>query len=113
MIRLKCLALRFSARNLKRSHYAFFCLFPPPGTAAILIDSSPAVRGKKRGRIHGGAPGSNALKHGVFTCEAIKQIRELIRGSRDLLQKIEVRANRTFLLGTRLSELVFANRDLS
>jgi hypothetical protein len=41
---------------------------------------SPAVHGKKRCRMHGGAPGSgapkgnkNALKHGLFTKEAIEQ----------------------------------------
>jgi glucans biosynthesis protein len=50
---------------------------------------APAVRGKKRCRMHGGALGSgapkdnqNALKHGRYTKEAIqerKQTRELIR----------------------------------
>jgi uncharacterized protein YjcR len=49
--------------------------------------------------MHGGAPGSgaprgnkNALKHGFFTREAIaerRQLRELLRQSRDLLLKIE------------------------
>ena len=58
---------------------------------------SPAVRGRKRCRMHGGAPGSgaprgntNALKHGAFTSEAIKrrkEIREFIRRSRELLKK--------------------------
>jgi len=40
---------------------------------------SPAVRGKKRYRMHGGAPGSgapkknrNAFKHGLFTRGAIE-----------------------------------------
>jgi hypothetical protein len=39
---------------------------------------SPAVQGKKRCRMHGGAPGSgaprgnkNAIKHGLYTREAI------------------------------------------
>jgi uncharacterized protein YjcR len=49
--------------------------------------------------MHGGALGSgaprgnkNALKHGFFTREAIaerRQLRELLRQSRDLLLKIE------------------------
>ena len=44
---------------------------------------SPAVSGKSRCRMHGGAPGTgapqgnqNALKHGRYTCEAIAE-REL------------------------------------
>jgi hypothetical protein len=55
---------------------------------------SPAVRGKKRCRMHGGAPGSgaprgnkNALKHGSYTREAIgllRYMRELMRGAREL-----------------------------
>ena len=49
---------------------------------------SPAVHGKKRCRMHGGAPGSgapkanrNARKHGRFTRDAIaerRQIQELL-----------------------------------
>ncbi len=49
--------------------------------------------------MHGGAPGSgaprgnrNALKHGLYTREAIaerRQLGELIQQSRELLQKIE------------------------
>jgi uncharacterized protein YjcR len=60
---------------------------------------SPAVSGKKRCRMHGGAPGSgaprgnkNALKHGRYTREAIeerRQLRTLLRQSRMLIQKIE------------------------
>jgi hypothetical protein len=60
---------------------------------------SPAVSGKKRCRMHGGAPGSgaprgnkNALKHGQHTREAIKerrQLRALLRQSRMLIEKIE------------------------
>jgi hypothetical protein len=45
---------------------------------------SPAVAGKKRCRMHGGAPGSgaprgnkNALKHGRYTREAIQELRQL------------------------------------
>jgi uncharacterized protein YjcR len=60
---------------------------------------SPAVHGKKRCRMHGGAPGSgaprgnkNALKHGLYTREAIeelRQLRTLMRQSRLLIQAIE------------------------
>jgi uncharacterized protein YjcR len=60
---------------------------------------SPAVSGKKRCRMHGGAPGSgaprgnkNALKHGRYTREAIeerRQLRALLRQSHMLIQKIE------------------------
>jgi uncharacterized protein YjcR len=60
---------------------------------------SPAVSGKKRCRMHGGAPGSgaprgnkNALKHGLYTREAIterRRIRELMRQSWKLLLSIE------------------------
>ena len=61
--------------------------------------NSPAVRGKRRCRMHGGAPGTgapkgnkNALKHGFYTKEAIaerKQLSDLIRDSKELLEKIE------------------------
>ena len=60
---------------------------------------SPAVQGKKRCRMHGCAPGSgaprdnkNAVKHGLYTREAIaqrRQLRELMRQSRKLLSEIE------------------------
>ena len=60
---------------------------------------SPAVQGKKRCRMHGGAAGSgapknnqNALKHGLFTKEMIetrKQLRDLMRQSHKLLQEIQ------------------------
>jgi hypothetical protein len=60
---------------------------------------SPTVRGKKRCRMHGGAPGSgaplgndNALKHGLFTRAAIderKQLQALIRQSRKLVHDLE------------------------
>jgi hypothetical protein len=60
---------------------------------------SPAVQGKKRCRMHGGALGSgaprdnkNAVKHGLYTREAIAQrrrLRELMRQSRKLLSEIE------------------------
>ena len=60
---------------------------------------APAVAGKKRCRMHGGAAGSgapkgdqNALKSGLFTREAIeerKQLRALIRKSRKFISEIE------------------------
>ena len=60
---------------------------------------SPAVAGKRCCRMHGGASGSgaprgnkNAFKHGIYTREAIaehRQLGELIRQSRELLQKIK------------------------
>jgi len=60
---------------------------------------SPAVSGKRRCRMHGGAQGSgvprgnkNALKHGLHTRKAIeerRQLRALMRQSRMLIQKIE------------------------
>lgn len=58
---------------------------------------SPAVQGKRRCRMHGGAEGSgapkgnqNALKHGRFTKEAIDQrkaMRKLIREAEQLFEK--------------------------
>lgn len=58
---------------------------------------APAVTGKKRCRMHGGAKGSgaphgnkNALKHGLYTRESLelqKHIRELMRDSKELLEK--------------------------
>ena len=62
---------------------------------------SPAVRGKRRCRMHGGAAGSgapigntNALRHGHYTAEAIarrRQLSELIKMARTTLAKIEER----------------------
>ena len=59
---------------------------------------SPAVHGKQRCRMHGGAPGSgapranqNARQHGLFTREAIaerKQIQALLADARKLLQEM-------------------------
>jgi hypothetical protein len=60
---------------------------------------SPAVAGKTRCRMHGGAAGSGAPKgkrngkyrHGGFTAEAIDERRRLaalIRGSRDFLSRL-------------------------
>ena len=60
---------------------------------------APAMRGKRRCRMHGGAPGSgaprgnrNARRHGLFTGEAIaerKRIRDLLGEARKLLQTIK------------------------
>ncbi len=60
---------------------------------------SPAVHGKKRCRMHGGAPGSgapkanrNARKHGLFTGDAIaerRQIWALLGEARKLLGEIK------------------------
>ncbi|MDP3074200.1 HGGxSTG domain-containing protein [Bradyrhizobium sp.] len=57
------------------------------------------VHGKKRCRMHGGAPGSgaprgnrNARKHGLFTGEAIaerKRIQDLLGEARKFLQGME------------------------
>src|ERR1700730_16908414 len=62
---------------------------------------SPAVRGKRRCRMHGGAAGSgapidntNALRHGHYTAEAIarrRQLSELIKMARTTLAEIEER----------------------
>jgi uncharacterized protein YjcR len=59
---------------------------------------SPAVSGKRRCRMHGGAAGSgaprgneNALKHGRFTREAYEDrrlVRSLLQESRALISKI-------------------------
>jgi hypothetical protein len=60
---------------------------------------APAVRGKRRCRMHGGAPQSgapggnqNARKHGLFTQPAIaerRQIRTLLGETWKLLQEIK------------------------
>ena len=59
---------------------------------------SPAVNGRKRCRMHGGAQGSgapranqNARKHGLFTRDAIaerRQIRALLGEARKLLNEM-------------------------
>jgi hypothetical protein len=59
---------------------------------------SPAVAGKKRCRMHGGASGSgaprgntNALKHGAYTREALErrdQMRNLLGEARKLLREL-------------------------
>jgi glucans biosynthesis protein len=58
---------------------------------------SPAVRGKTRCRMHGGAKGSgaprgnnNALKHGTYTkaeCERRARIREMLNEARKLISE--------------------------
>jgi hypothetical protein len=60
---------------------------------------SPAVRGKKRCRMHGSAPRSgaprgnrNARKHGLFTREALaerRQIQALLGEARKFLQAMK------------------------
>jgi hypothetical protein len=60
---------------------------------------SPAVRGKKRCRMHGGAPGSgapeanqNARKHGMFTRDAIaerRRIRAVLGEARRMLEEMK------------------------
>ncbi|MBR1151946.1 HGGxSTG domain-containing protein [Bradyrhizobium sp. JYMT SZCCT0428] len=60
---------------------------------------SPAVRGKRRCRMHGGAPESgapmgnqNARKHGLFTKAATaerKQIQAMLADARKLLQQMK------------------------
>jgi hypothetical protein len=60
---------------------------------------SPAVHGKKRCRMHGGAQGSgapranqNARKHGLFTRDAIagrRQIQALLDEARKLLEEMK------------------------
>ena len=54
---------------------------------------APAVRGKKRCRMHGGAPAGNrnALKEGLFTNFAIEERRQanaLLREARSLLETL-------------------------
>lgn len=59
---------------------------------------SPAVAGKRRCRMHGGARGSggqkgnqNALKHGCYTKEMIeelRELRELVRESEEVMRLI-------------------------
>jgi len=58
---------------------------------------APAVNGRRRCRMHGGAPGSgaprgnrNALKHGGYTKQALERraaMRELIREARQVLKE--------------------------
>ena len=60
---------------------------------------SPAMHGRKRCRMHGGAPGSgapranrNARKHGLFTKDAIaerRQIQGLLGEARRMLEEMK------------------------
>jgi hypothetical protein len=60
---------------------------------------APALRGKRRCRMHGGSPGSgaprgnqNARRDGLFTSDAIagrKQIQDLLGEARKLLQEMK------------------------
>jgi len=60
---------------------------------------APAVSGKSRCRMHGGAKGSgaprgntNALKHGAFTKKAFQQraeLRQLLADARKLVSELE------------------------
>lgn len=62
---------------------------------------SPAVAGKRRCRMHGGAKGSgapvgnqNALKHGLYTAEAKamrRHVRALTRSTRTLIDELAKR----------------------
>ena len=59
---------------------------------------APAVKGKKRCRMHGGAKGSgapmgnqNALKHGMYTKESLefqKHVRELLSKGKKFIEEI-------------------------
>jgi uncharacterized protein YjcR len=67
-------------------------------TRMVASCRSPAVSGKKRCRMHGGAKGSgapknnqNAVKHGTYTKEAFRQrakMREIFREAKKLLNDI-------------------------
>ena len=59
---------------------------------------APAVTGKKRCRMHGGAKGSgapignkNALKHGMYTRESLElrsHVQQLLRIGKELIEKV-------------------------
>lgn len=58
---------------------------------------APAVRGKKRCRMHGGAKGSgaprgnkNAFKHGYYTKEAIAERKRMSEFIREMKKGLEV-----------------------
>ena len=58
---------------------------------------APAVRGKKRCRMHGGAKGSgapignkNALKHGFYTKEAIDERKAMNEFIREMKKGLEI-----------------------
>jgi len=70
-------------------------------------DARPAP-GKRRCRLHGGAPGSgapkgngNALKHGAYTARnraRIKTIRAYVRANRDFMRAVKSGANPAALI---------------
>jgi hypothetical protein len=69
------------------------------GTRAGGACRAPALRGRKRCRMHGGAQGAgapranrNARKHGLFTSDAIaerRRIQALLRKARKLLAEMK------------------------
>lgn len=83
------------ARNVQGMHEAPRCgAKTRKGTPC----AAPAVRGRKRCRMHGGAQGSgappgnsNALKNGLYTAEALalrKHVNRLLRESRKIIETI-------------------------
>jgi glucans biosynthesis protein len=68
-------------------------------TRSGIACQAPAVQGKKRCRMHGGASGTgapqgnrNALKTGLHTHDMIEQrqvVSALLRGSRQMLKELE------------------------
>lgn len=67
-------------------------------TRRATLCQSPAVRGKKRCRLHGGSKGSggqkgnqNAFKHGKYTADYLakrKATKEILRDARILLGRV-------------------------
>jgi glucans biosynthesis protein len=80
---------------------------------------APALRGKTRCRMHGGATGSgapfrnsNALKHGFFTSEAIderKYVRATLIEAENLLQDLAESGNQRTIPGTGSASSHLAN----
>ena len=72
-------------------------------TRAGIPCQSPAVQGKRRCRMHGGAKGSgapkgnhNALKHGTYTRAALREwadMRALLKKSEDFLRSLSEAEN--------------------
>lgn len=83
-------------RNTSAMHASLRC---GAKTRAGKPCQAPAVTGKRRCRMHGGAKGSgapkgnqNALKHGLYTREALherRQLAELMRDMRETLREID------------------------
>lgn len=107
----KVIEVEPSKERAKR-HAPQMTVHHPRNTAAMLgswrcgaktrsgkLCKSPAVHGKKRCRMHGGAPGSgapkgnkNAVKHGLYTRSAIEErklLRALLRDSHKFLRDLE------------------------